>query len=206
MTSAPTDPARQLPGSARAAVSLLAVAAIGSIAVFGALSLPVGGPNTAAFVPAGEQVDLCRSIDAAYLSGRLHGAVDRVIEWRGTDMICEGGFRPDGDGVRLVFAAPGVQGGERLVFVLGISGPIDKLTEAERPANITLIDESSGRFFSAGRQDRCWTTVASVDGTGDGYRIDGEVYCTGSLPSLSDGSSISLRDFRYSGRLILDAS
>ncbi|MFQ5634485.1 MAG: hypothetical protein ACE5G3_04040 [Gammaproteobacteria bacterium] len=182
---------------------LLAVGAICAIAGIAANNL-ADSPSVAT-AAAARSPDLCASADDAYLSGVLYGALDRIIEWRSMDMRCEGGARPDGDGIRLVFGGPGAVDGDRLVFVIGISGDVDALADSEREANVTVIDESSGRFFSSGRKERCWTTVASVDAAGDDLRVAGEVYCAGSLPSLSDGGSVSLRHFRYSGRLALDA-
>jgi len=206
MNLIPNKPEHQPPDWARHLIGLLAVIALGEIALIAARSLSAGPSQatmTAPLMAAGG--DLCRSVDAAYLSGILYGAVNRKIEWRGINMRCEGGPRPGGEGIRLVFAAADAVNSERLVFVIGISGTVAELTDAERAANVTVIDESSERFFSSSGQERCWTTVAAVDGDGTRYRIEGELYCSGSLPSLSDGSSISLRDFRYSGRLNLDA-
>jgi len=206
MNPTPNNPEQQPPDWARHLIGLLAVVALGAIAVFAARSLSAGpSMATTTALSAVADADLCRSVDDGYLSGTLYGAVNRKIEWRGIDMRCEGGPRPGGEGIRLVFAAADAVNSERLVFVIGISGTVDELTDAERAANVTVIDESSERFFSSSGQDRCWTTVASVNGDGARFRIEGELYCSGSLPSLSDGSSISLRNFRYSGRLNLDA-
>ena len=187
-------------------ITPLSLAAIVAIAAIVVRSLTAAPAPAQAVIQAVGDADLCPSVHDAYLSGAIYGGLDRQIEWRGTDMSCTGGLRPRGDGVRLVFAAPGGQDGDRLVFVIGIAGAISDLTTSERLANVTVIDESSGRFFSSGGQERCWTTVASVDDDGRLLRIAGRVYCTGSLPSVSDSGSVTLRDFRYSGRLSVDAS
>ncbi|MGI9341329.1 MAG: hypothetical protein ACR2QV_00660 [Gammaproteobacteria bacterium] len=199
------------PSPPRWGESLIAGAgAIAAIAVAVVVARAIGAGGAAADLtasPEQRRTDLCRFVDDAYLSGTLYGGLEREIEWRGDRMRCEGGPRPDGDGVRLVFAAPAAAAaGDRLVFVIGISGPLGSLTDAERPANVTIIDEATGRFFSSGQQDRCWTTVKSADGDGTRYFVAGEVYCAGSLPSLSDGSSVSLRGFRYAGRLDMEVS
>ncbi len=207
MNSAPIDAESQPPRAAHAAVELAAMAAVAALGLLATQELLDDGVSgIPAVALATAPFDLCPAVDDGYLSGYLYGALDRAIEWRGTDMTCEGGPRPNDDGVRLVFAAPIDDQRPRLVIVLGISGSIGDLIGAERVANVTLIEESSGRFFSSGGQERCWTTVESVDQESDRLRIGGEIYCQGSLPSLSDGSSITLRDFRYSGRLILDDS
>jgi len=201
----PTESSHPLPRSAQLLIDCLAVLALGAVAVVVANGLAPEPQGTAIQSAIGDSTDLCQSVDDGFLSGRLYGAIDRVIEWRGTNMKCEGGERPGDDGLRLVFAAPGKADADRLVFVIGISGSIDDLAESERAANVTIIDERTGRFFSSGRQDRCWTIVTSVDDDGLRYTVGGEVYCSGSLPSLTDGSSVSLSDLRYSGRLIFDA-
>lgn len=206
MKHQPTNPAVSQPRRAMPASELLATVAACTIAAVAGHQL-LGDPGTAAgspLLPARD--DLCRRIDDAYLSGTLYGAIDRTIEWRGTNMQCDGGLRPGDAGIRLVFAAPDGPGDDRLVFVIGIGGQIDMLVNTERAANLTIIDESDGRFFSSGGGDRCWTTIAAVDRIDDLWQIEGEVYCSGSLPSLSDGAAVALRNFRYAGRLSSDGS
>ncbi len=76
--------------------------------------------------------------------------------------------------------------------------------------NITVVDEVRNRFFSSGGRERCWSTIESIrpvaDSAGQELQIVGVAYCAGSLPSLSDNSSVTLRDIRYSGRLMLEES
>jgi hypothetical protein len=139
----------------------------------------------------------------------MYGALDLNIDWQGANMNCEGMLRPDGNGIRLLFASK--QGRKaRLVFVIGVDGRIDQLTRKERVANITIIDEIDGRFFSTSGIDRCWTTIHKVEKiVGErfpAFQIDGDVYCAGGLPSLSDRGTVTLGDFRFSGRLALDES
>jgi hypothetical protein len=205
MTKSTEDHPNPPPDWAQRLMELLTAAgaaAVGYIVLSGLGSVS-SGPQGIFML--GNPADLCRSVHDGFLSGRLYGAVERAIEWRGTDMRCEGGARPDDDGFRLVFAAPGDVTSDRLVFVIGITGILDGLSGSERAANVTIIDEKTGRFFSSGRQERCWTTVTSAIGDEEKYAIDGQLYCSGSLPSLSDTSSVSLSEFRYSGRLKLDA-
>lgn len=165
----------------------------------------VDDPQTGTLAPA--PMDLCAQDDGGFLSGRLHGALDLRVDWRGGDMDCGGMLRPDDDGIRLVFAAP--RTGERLLIVLGIAGRLDELDSGERATNITIIDESGKRFFSTGGRHLCWSVVESVRpvaGADDRImQIAGEVYCSASLPSLSDNGSVALRDLHYSGRVLLNA-
>ncbi len=165
---------------------------------------PEKPPVPAEFAPA--PMDLCAETGDGSLSGRLFGALSENIEWHGGNMECGGMLRPDDGGVRLVFAAPWQS--ERLLIVLGIDGRLGELPGSEHSANVTIVDESRNRFFSNGRRDRCWSTIESIrpvdDGNGRILQVIGEVYCAGSLPSLSDKSSVVLRNFSFSGRLLID--
>ena len=166
--------------------------------------IPLLPTFSANFMPA--PMDLCEVADDGFLSGDLFGALSERIQWRGTDMDCGGMLRPDDDGIRLVFAAPWQ--GERLLIVLGIDGKLDELSDGEHTANMTIVDEVRNRFFSSGRLERCWSKIESIQPVADStdriLQITGEVYCAGSLPSLSDNGSVALRDIHYSGRLLLD--
>jgi len=176
--------------------------------VAGEMPAPPPTPSvTAAFESA--PMNLCAVASDGFLSGDLFGALSEHIDWRGGNMDCGGMLRPDNDdGIRLVFAAP--RQGQRLLIVLGIDGELDELLEGEHSTNITIIDETRNRFFSAGRKNRCWSTIESIRPVADHstriLQVVGEVYCYGSLPSLSDNSSVALRDVSYSGRLLLDES
>ena len=159
--------------------------------------------------PAPRTLNLCSRESDGFLSGRMYGALDLNINWQGANMTCEGMLRPDGNGIRLLFASK--EGRKaRLVFVIGVDGRIDQLTRKERVANITIIDEIDGRFFSTSGIDRCWTTIHKVEKIGGerfpAFQIDGDVYCAGGLPSLSDRGTVTLGDFRFSGRLALNDS
>jgi hypothetical protein len=150
----------------------------------------------------------CKSPSNAHLNGRLYGALDLTVDWYGAALTCDGITRPNEKGIRLAFAATQNEDGDRLVFVIGIDGKFDRLTGGERKANVTIIDESSGRFFSTSGKDRCWTMIDSVESLGDReqqtFQVAGKLYCAGALPSLSGPGSITLGDFDYSGRLSLD--
>jgi len=172
----------------------------------GADDLPPADDRQAdAFAPA--PMDLCARGDDAFLSGRLHGALDLRVDWHGGDMDCGGMLRPDDGGIRLVFAAP--RTGERLLIVLGIAGRLEELDTGERTTNITIVDESGNRFYSTGGRNLCWSVIETVRAVADlddrVVQVDGEVYCSASLPSLSDNGSVALRDMHYSGRVLLDA-
>lgn len=209
--SLPSPSAEPPPAWAGGLFNLLAIAAVlstGLVTSYGLVAKPQ--PVSAAPPPEETPADLCHSADDGYLTGTLYGSIKQAIDWRGPALECDGMPRPGGNGIRLVFAGAGAAPNTRLVMVLGIEGQMNELMSAERMANITIIDESAGRIFSTGGANRCWTTVESVisltEQNDNAFQVGGEVYCSGSLPSLSDAGSVMLRNFRYSGRLILDAS
>ncbi len=177
-----------------------------SIQQLAADNTPAGLTDNADFAPA--PMDLCKSGSDGYLSGKLFGALGEDIEWHGGNMECGGMLRPGEDGIRLVFAAP--RQDERLLIVLGIDGKLDELVDGEHTTNVTIVDETRNRFFSTGRQDRCWSSIKSIQPTADHdnrmLQVAGEVYCAGSLPSLSDNGSVTLSNMKFSGRLLLGES
>ena len=172
--------------------------------------MPVSEPRSvpATNFPAPRATEPCNWPTDGHLHGRLYGALNLTVDWRGTTLTCDGISRPNQKGIRLVFAAKQNGAGDRLVFVIGIDGKVDQLTSGERKANVTIIDESSGRFFSTTGKDRCWTMINSMGSFGDQeheiYQVTGKLYCAGSLPSLSGPGSVTLGDFDYSGRLNLN--
>lgn len=198
------------PGWARFLIEglvVMAIVAISSLTIGGPLRQPSAEKGTMTLEP--RSMNLCDIDSDGYLRGRLHGALDEQIDWRGADMDCEGMLRPDGHGIRLLFAAQGNREA-KLVFVFGIAGMVETMPGVERAANITIIDETDGRFFSSRGDDRCWATISKLENLDDetisAYQIDGDIYCTGGLPSLSDNRSVTLADFEFSGRLALNES
>jgi hypothetical protein len=145
-----------------------------------------------------------------FLRGRLFGALSLTADWSGAALFCDGMQRPDGQGVRLFFAQE-QPGGGRVSVLIGIDGRMEELEGVERPANVTIIDERSGRFFSTAGPGRCWATINSVTalplagGMPAGHRIEGLVYCVGALPSVGDRSSLTLSDLQFAGRVMSDS-
>lgn len=197
------------PRPARALIDLLGVF-IALMIFFWAASHALQRPGT---VPSGgfattQAVAPCLLNTAGSLTGRLYGTLSLDIDWRGPKMDCDGMMRPGNNGVRLFFSASDSGDSDRLIFVIGVDGALDELSGKERKANITIIDERTGSFFSTGGKERCWTTVHSVetlpDRNSESYQVNGELYCAGALPSLTGNGSVTLGNFRYSGRLTVD--
>lgn len=156
-----------------------------------------------------EDLQPCVLDRSGYIHGRLYGAISMSVDWTGGALACGGMSRPDKKGVRLVFASPPEDRNTRRIIVMGIDSTIDELTGDESVVNLTIIDEKSGRFFGTRGKERCWTQVSDVkklSSVPETYRVDGDMYCAGSIPSLSDNASVTLSEFHYSGRLTLNDS
>ncbi len=181
------------------------------VLVLGTLALmqptPPGAPKGGA--AAANDQKPCTLQPEGFLRGRFFGALNLTADWSGANLYCDGMERPGGDGIRLFFATAR-RGGERLSVLIGIDGKPADLPGQERPANVTVIDEQAGRFFSSGGPGRCWASIASVvplpgaDRTPAGYRIDGLVYCVGALPSVGDRTSLTLSELQFAGRVSAD--
>jgi hypothetical protein len=128
------------------------------------------------------------------------------LDWSGEKLSCAGMSRPDGQGIRLHFAWD--QGdGERLVLVMGMDGTAAAITGQEKPANVTFIDERSGRFYSSGGAGRCWTDIVrltELPASSHQHPLQGRLYCTATLPALNDRSSLTLGDLHYYGHFAFD--
>lgn len=148
-------------------------------------------------------VQPCGQSGEGYLRGSLFGALALEVDWTGPGLLCDGGVRPGEAGVRLFFAQP--LEGARIVFMIGIDASPDGLAGGERTANVTVIDERDGRFFSTGGNRRCWVDeLRPRPADGDGRWLTGRLYCAGPLPSLADRSSLTLGDIHFSGRFTVD--
>ncbi len=161
--------------------------------------------------PAGAGADALAEADArscledgsGYLTGRLYGAIEAPIDWRGNALECEGMPRPEGAGARLRFAWRIAPTDADLVIIVGIDGldPDDTITG--RAATVTVIDEHSSRFYS-NSGEQCWADVtrqAPAPGPEDTRAVTGRVYCTAALPAVNGRGSISLDELEFRGRI-----
>jgi len=145
----------------------------------------------------------CDLRDGAFITGRLYGAISGDVDWHGETLECAGAGRPDGSGFRLFFSGGSVAG-RPIAIVIGIDGQREA-AGGEQNANITIIDEDSGRIFSTAGDDRCWAQLTAVrplpGDERDIFAIDGLFFCAGALPSMTGGGSVTPGEFRFAGQL-----
>jgi hypothetical protein len=149
------------------------------------------------------QLEPCVMDQDGYLEGQIYGAVQRQIAWAGDTMLCDGMQRPEGRGIRMIFSEHPDPDEPGLRFVFGLADAQLGMPAKDLEANVTIIDQLGGRFYSTQEQPRCWVTLDNqlqLSGTiEETWRVGGTLYCASALASLNDSSSVTLGDLRFSG-------
>lgn len=140
------------------------------------------------------------------LTVSIYGGLEGELDWRGSDLGCEGMQRPHEEGARLRFEgpAPGAESSQRLAFIIALPELERGQVATELPAGVTLMEVDAGRFFSTPEQASCWVDLDRHEASGpdaDEYRISGLLYCVAPLAEVNGAASVSLRDLRFAGRL-----
>jgi hypothetical protein len=161
----------------------------------------------AAAAPAG-----CIAGGGGALQAQLRGALTADLNWSNDVMLCEGGARPDGKGLRVTLAGPladasaGKSPARQLRFIFGIDNQdqADGSVQA-LPTNVTVILEGEGRMFATRGSDRC--AVESLARTplpaegGKFERVQVRGYCTEPAAELSGDARLLLPTFEFTGRV-----
>lgn len=142
-----------------------------------------------------------------FLRARLSGSANEELNWGAANLDCTGGARPDNGGVRIRFTQKDPSGAERWILVVGIS----RLKEGQRgralPANVTLIREGSGDFYSTQGDDKCTidevrqTAISGIPRKARSYRVIARGFCTEPARSLRGAGSILVSRFDFAGRV-----
>lgn len=192
-----------IPGSS-AYHGLLAMLNLGCIAVIGGLIAsidPAGLAGPGDFAP--RVMSPCVMDQDGYLRGQLYGSLDKSLDWRGATMLCDGMTRPEGQGIRLVFSEQTNPDKPGLVIVIGLADAVLGDPEQELEANVTVVDQYSGQFYSTQAEPRCWTRLTNqlrLRGTStESWRLDGKLYCASALAALTGTGSVTLGDITFSG-------
>jgi hypothetical protein len=164
-------------------------------------------PSAAATTPAG-----CIAGGGGALHVQLRGALTADLTWSNDQMLCEGGARPDGKGLRVTLAGPltdaqaGKSSARQLRFIFGIDYQDQAAGSAQAlPTNVTVILEGEGRMFATRGSDRC--AVESLARTplpgeaGKFERVQVRGYCTEPAAELAGDARLLLPTFEFTGRV-----
>jgi hypothetical protein len=158
--------------------------------------------NAPAESPAG-----CFAVGGGYLRARVRGALDLDLNWKNTEMQCEGGPRPSGNGIRVSIGGP-LRGGERRIrLVFGIAGLGEGHGGKALRTNVTILFEGEHRIFATQGDDKCTVDSLSqerVEVLGKDravYRVVARGFCIGPATSLLNDERVVLTSFDFAGRV-----
>lgn len=156
-------------------------------------------PNPpAAAAPANKPELLCAPAPEGSLRARLQGAIDAELDWSPPQVApCLGGTRPQGDGVRLVYK--GELDGTPLLIVIGVASLARDTASARNvPANVTVVREGAGEFYSTQGDDKCALDEVRqepIAGQTGRYRLTARGYCTQPARALSGNGAVLVTRF-----------
>ena len=163
-----------------------------------AASAEDAAPVAAATEPSSGVGDaLCIPATTGSFRARLQGSIEAEIDWGEGAAHCQGGIRPQGDGVRLLYKGSVPDAGP-LLIVLGIA-PLRPGESAHNvPVNLTVVREGTGQFYATRGDDKCALDAVSQAPVADApglYRLEGRGYCTQPARAVGGDGAVLLSRF-----------
>jgi hypothetical protein len=159
-----------------------------------------------ATAPASQADVFCAPAPEGFLRARLQGSIDAEIDWSAPTVAqCLGGPRPGGDGVRLVFK--GAVDDAPLLIVIGAANLLPGTSARNVAANVTLVREGAGSFYSTQGDDKCALDEVHqepVDGRDGRYRVSARGYCTQPARALGANDAGSVLVSRFDVSALVD--
>jgi hypothetical protein len=161
-------------------------------ALLGALAL-------AAPVPAAD-------LSASGCDGRLELVIGGDLEARllaPARQTCDGGPRPDGDGLRVAYRSHRQGQPGTILIILAIPGIQRGEVGPELPLNVTVVREGKGEFYGTRGPDRCRLELVAheKDGEPDWWHLEGRGECAEPLQGIAHEGEIELSPFSFSARV-----
>ena len=122
-------------------------------------------------------------------------------------MLCDGGPRPDGSGLRVSIAGPDRGGGRRLRFVFGINGVKEGQPAKNRSTNLTIVFDGEQRLFATRGAERCITDsleqqrLGTPGGAARRWRISARGFCIGPAATISQDARILVSRFDFTSQV-----
>jgi hypothetical protein len=190
--------------------AVLCAAAATAVAQPPAASPAPPAPPTQAVAPAPAPARGCLPTGNGYLRARIRGALNLDINWHNADLECDGGPRPDGNGVRVSFAGPPHADGRRLRMVFGVGAVHEGGTGRELPTNLTVIFEGEQRLFATRDGDHCTVDelrqerVGALGGPKRAWRIVARGFCISPVRTLDSAADILVSRFDFAGNAVFE--
>ena len=150
----------------------------------------------------------CLPTGNGYLRARIRGALDLDLDWRNAELECEGGPRPDGSGLRIIFAGPKHADGRRTRLVFGVEAVREGRAGHELPTNLTVIFEGEERLFATRGDDRCTLDslsqerLGALGGAQRTYRVIARGFCVAPASTLDERAHIMVSRFDFAGVVV----
>lgn len=150
-------------------------------------------------VHAGEAGYSCLPGGGGGLELEISGEFEARVAWGNEGTRCEGGPRPAGDALRLMFS----RDEDGLLMVLGITGLERGATGAALLANLTIVRQGLGMFYGSLGADAC---VVEVDenvaeaGHPDTWRVSGRGRCEAPIEAIAREGEIRVAPFTFTGK------
>ena len=148
----------------------------------------------------------CAPAPEGFLRARLQGAIDAEIDWSAPAVAqCLGSPRPGGDGVRLVFK--GAVDDAPLLIVIGVANLLPGTSARNVAANVTLVREGAGSFYSTQGDDKCALDEVHqepIEGHDGRYRMSARGYCTQPARALGASGAGSVLVTRFDVSALVD--
>jgi hypothetical protein len=165
----------------------------------------LAGPAPAPAAAAPPVAHGCLPTGNGYLRARIRGALDLDLAWRNAELECEGGPRPGGSGLRIIFAGPKHADGRRTRLVFGVEAVREGRAGHELPTNLTVIFEGEERLFATRGDDRCTVDtlsqerVGALGGAVRTYRVVARGFCVDPASTLDNSARIMVSRFDFAG-------
>jgi hypothetical protein len=201
--SDPTPRAAHLAASQAAAVTTPAAAASSS-------SQSAAGSPTAGLASPIKKAPGCVTTGNGFLRAKIRGALQLDVDYHDSELECDGGARPDGNGFRVSFAGPLRSDGRRLRMVFGIATATEGTAGKELPTNLTVIFEGEQRVFATRGDDKCTVDqlsqerVGALGGPSRQYRVIARGFCISPVSSLSGQETILVNSFDFAGNVTFE--
>jgi hypothetical protein len=147
----------------------------------------------------------CIAGGGGFLQAQLRGAITADVAWNNPGMRCEGGPRPDGQGLRLTLAGPAPEDASRqLRFIFGIDYQDVAAGVAQAlPTNVTVILEGGGRMFATRGDERCAVEklerVPLAGGDAGLMRVHVRGYCLEPAGEMAGDGRLLIPTFEFTG-------
>lgn len=168
----------------------------GALALAGSTSVVLAAADASA--PAAAQAVSCLADGSGRLEMQISGAFEARLSWPNEGTRCEGGPRPAGDALRLVFS----RADQALLVVIGVTGLERGAVGRSLPANLTLVREGKGEFYGTLGADACLVTVTENEaesGLAGAWRVSGHGECTAPVEAIAREGEIRLAPFEFTG-------